>query len=533
MTNHRKEKFYANLQSNDMWAKIGHRWQSMMQRCYNPNNSSYNEYGGRGIGVCDEWRDKNPTEFIIGRKVQVGRVAFYQWFIAQMAKHSDYYDTADEAFKALQIDRKNAYKGYSPDNCRLLEADINQFSSYETRCVMFNDEWTPCWKIDQYTNIPRYSAGVKGLTKGLSDRIAQAILAIKKREAGIETHSSRAKSTYRSHFHIFLPKLRNYCVNNDIDGIMQKTAGIIYYDFAKNPVRFHGWQKQDYSAVCPQCVAKAVRFCFGSIVKLSCDECGWEAELLNRKYDAPFVDLKSLQNLPLKNFNSTSKGRMTADMHGDTRLKYEQKKIFNHRQLKFRTDPEFQEKERARQRAATQKYKSKILGREIKIKPRHISKEGQLVNVDLMEIKSRKNLRTRLKKLTIGVDISLEDYNAARERMRELLRIEKRRYKETHTLDEVRAKYRKNSKRHREKVKMDARIEKWALDKFVADAILKNDGAPLRPREIARELNMTTSQVQNELDRAFRKINKFLVKSKKWKELKPFINGIDSAWVDK
>ncbi len=30
-------------------------WQAMKQRCYNPNNISYEYYGGRGIIVCDRW----------------------------------------------------------------------------------------------------------------------------------------------------------------------------------------------------------------------------------------------------------------------------------------------------------------------------------------------------------------------------------------------------------------------------------------------------------------------------------------------
>lgn len=34
-----------------------HRWLSMMQRCENPKNKSYAGYGGRGITVCQEWRD--------------------------------------------------------------------------------------------------------------------------------------------------------------------------------------------------------------------------------------------------------------------------------------------------------------------------------------------------------------------------------------------------------------------------------------------------------------------------------------------
>ena len=32
------------------------RWGSMIQRCHNPENPSYRNYGARGIYVCDEWR---------------------------------------------------------------------------------------------------------------------------------------------------------------------------------------------------------------------------------------------------------------------------------------------------------------------------------------------------------------------------------------------------------------------------------------------------------------------------------------------
>lgn len=30
-------------------------WADMIQRCTRPNNASYQNYGGRGIGVCAEW----------------------------------------------------------------------------------------------------------------------------------------------------------------------------------------------------------------------------------------------------------------------------------------------------------------------------------------------------------------------------------------------------------------------------------------------------------------------------------------------
>lgn len=38
-------------------------WCGMIQRCYNQKRPNYADYGGRGIGVCDEWR-QNFTAFL-------------------------------------------------------------------------------------------------------------------------------------------------------------------------------------------------------------------------------------------------------------------------------------------------------------------------------------------------------------------------------------------------------------------------------------------------------------------------------------
>lgn len=32
-------------------------WEKMIQRCRNPNNQAFKYYGGRGIEVCQEWKD--------------------------------------------------------------------------------------------------------------------------------------------------------------------------------------------------------------------------------------------------------------------------------------------------------------------------------------------------------------------------------------------------------------------------------------------------------------------------------------------
>lgn len=71
-------------------------WSNMKDRCCNPNNKRYKDYGGRGIFVCDEWLH----DF----------VAFREW-----AYKNGYDDTAP--FGQCTIDRANNNDGYTPFNC--------------------------------------------------------------------------------------------------------------------------------------------------------------------------------------------------------------------------------------------------------------------------------------------------------------------------------------------------------------------------------------------------------------------------------
>lgn len=67
-------------------------WKKMIDRCENSNNQSYKDYGGRGIYICEEW--KNDVW------------SFFLWAVTHHYKYG------------LSIDRINNNDGYKPDNCK-------------------------------------------------------------------------------------------------------------------------------------------------------------------------------------------------------------------------------------------------------------------------------------------------------------------------------------------------------------------------------------------------------------------------------
>lgn len=101
--------------------KLYNVWNTMRDRCYNKNNKRYKDWGGRGIAVCDEWRNDFMN--------------FYNW-----AYENGYNEN-------LTIDRIDNNKGYEPSNCRWVtrkqqarnrRSNINFTYNGETHCIV---EW--------------------------------------------------------------------------------------------------------------------------------------------------------------------------------------------------------------------------------------------------------------------------------------------------------------------------------------------------------------------------------------------------------
>lgn len=65
-------------------------WLAMKQRCFNPNRDNYPWYGGRGITVCDEWRDS------------------FAQFLFDMGERPE----------GMTLDRIDPDGNYEPGNCR-------------------------------------------------------------------------------------------------------------------------------------------------------------------------------------------------------------------------------------------------------------------------------------------------------------------------------------------------------------------------------------------------------------------------------
>ncbi len=113
-------------------------WQALRERCYNPKNKAYANYGGRGIMVCNEWNDS------------------FSAFIADMGRRPTDKHSID------RVDNNGHYCAY---NCRWATAkqqvdnrrnNINYTMNGQTKCLK---DWCRHYKIPYSTVRQRLSKG--------------------------------------------------------------------------------------------------------------------------------------------------------------------------------------------------------------------------------------------------------------------------------------------------------------------------------------------------------------------------------------
>lgn len=108
-------------------------WLDMKRRCYNAKDVDYKNYGGRGITVCDEWKDSF--------------VNFSQW------AYENGYDK-DAPKGQCTIDRIDVNGCYEPENCRWVNIHIQSNNKRNNRILTYNGESHTLSEWCEIVNIP-------------------------------------------------------------------------------------------------------------------------------------------------------------------------------------------------------------------------------------------------------------------------------------------------------------------------------------------------------------------------------------------
>ena len=88
-------------------------WEHIIQRCENPNDINYKNYGGRGISVCNEWKKSEN---------------FIDW-----AMNNGYAEH-------LSIDRIDNNGNYCPENCRWADISTQRNNTSRNHWIVVRGE---------------------------------------------------------------------------------------------------------------------------------------------------------------------------------------------------------------------------------------------------------------------------------------------------------------------------------------------------------------------------------------------------------
>lgn len=132
-----KQRAYKHGLNN---TRIYNIYNKIKSRCYYSKDTSYMNYGGRGILICEEWLDK-----------QNGFINFYNWAI-------------DNGYtEKLTIDRIDNDGNYEPNNCRWVDKKTQNNNKRNNIIIKYNKdthtlkEWSEILKLNYKMLFNRYT----------------------------------------------------------------------------------------------------------------------------------------------------------------------------------------------------------------------------------------------------------------------------------------------------------------------------------------------------------------------------------------
>lgn len=128
-----RAKYSSITNKGSDYKRINNMYNHMNSRCYDINNNRFYRYGGRGIVVCEEWRNDFQ--------------AFYYWAV------NNGYN------KGLQIDRVNNNGNYCPENCRFVTASANSRNTSRNKNIEINGVTKPLVEWSEISGIKQETLG--------------------------------------------------------------------------------------------------------------------------------------------------------------------------------------------------------------------------------------------------------------------------------------------------------------------------------------------------------------------------------------